>query len=968
MGGVAVFSDSARTEASLLERERELGELDAALALALVGSGRLVACEGHAGIGKSALIRAAGARARAAGLRVLVARGGLLEREVPWGAAIDLLGPVVAGATPAARERLVGAGTPVAALFDASATTPASGSAATTIFPLVHGLFWLTAGLAERRPVAILIDDAHWCDVPSLRFLLYLLERLDELPVAVFLALRPPEMGPAAELLERICTHPNTVPKRLAALGLPSVRTLVRTVFPHAGETFWRACAERTAGNPFYLRELLLALQAEGKGTGDEDVEQIRALAPQSISRSVLVRVGRLDPGAVALARAVSVLGDGAALRHAAALASLDGDQATSAIDALSAAEILAPGEPVSFVHPLVAGAIYGDMPDAQRAVRHLHAARLLHADAGDPQRVASHLLLSPHRKDPWVVERMQTAAAVASARASPQTAAQYLFRALAEPPTEELIVPVLVALAEAHVMSGQIEQATRCAEQALERVDDDRVRAKVEQVHGRALAVGGDHRGAALAFQRGLAILTDNAQGDLYRELQAHYVAAASLETSLRDSAMKTAKAMLTVIGADPTPGERAVLAQQAVQHSMAGDPVDRILELVVRAWGEGALLEAETCDGMSWNLLTGALTFSGEFEFSARICDAVLNDARERGSPMAFATASYCRSYPRLLQGRISESLADIHAAFGAQRDGWEMYLPSASAVLARGHVERGELPAAEAALAIAEDESTHQNMGYPWVLHARGELHMARGQPEQALKDYLVAGELMVSKLAMPGPGIFAWRSGAALAAHASGDGEAAQRLAQEDLTLARRMRAPGMIGRAQRTLGVICGGSEGLELLQRAVDALGDSQSQLEFAHALIDLGAAQRRAGHRIDAREPLRHGLAVAQQGGAGALAERARIELAATGARPRKTLRTGVDSLTPSELRVAIMAAKGLKNREIAQSLFVTGKAVEAHLHHTYQKLDILSRRQLRDALGEHRPTIGGYARRSTD
>jgi tetratricopeptide (TPR) repeat protein len=938
----------------LLEREGELGELDAALALALAGSGRLVACEGHAGIGKSALVRAAGARARAAGLRVLGARCGVLEREVPWGAAIELFGPAVAGATPAARERLVGVGTPVAALFDASAPSPGSRSVATTIFPLVHGLFWLTTGLAERRPVAILIDDAHWCDVPSLRFLLYLLERLDELPVAVFLALRPDEPGPAAELLERICTHPNTVPKRLSPLGLTSVRSLVHEVFPRAGEAFWRACAERTAGNPFYLRELLLALRAEGKGAGEEDVEQIRALAPESISRSVLVRVGRLDPGAVALARAVSILGDGAALRHAAGLAGLDGDHAASAIDSLSAGEILAPGEPVSFVHPLVAGAIYADMPDAQRAVCHLHAARLLHTDAGDVQRVAAHLLLSPRRGDRWVVERLQAAAALASARASPQTAAHYLVRALAEPPTEDVVVPLLIAASEAHVMGGEVAQATKYCEQALERVHDDRLRAKVEHLQGRALSVSGDHRGAALAFQRGLAMLGDSPQDDLARELQAHYVAAASLESSLRESAIATAKAMLTVNGAAPTPGERAVLAQQAVQHSMAGDPVEKVLELVVRAWGEGALLEAQTSDGMSWNLLTGALTFSGEFEFSARICDAVLNDARERGSPMAFATASYCRSYPRLLQGRISESLADVQAAFSAQRDGWEMYLPSASAVLARGHVERGELPQAEAALAIAEDQNTHQNMGYPWVLHARGELHMARGRPEQAVKDYLAAGELMVSKLSMPGTGIFGWRSGAALAAHASGQIDTAQQLADEDLALARQTTAPGLIGRAQRTLALIHSGSERLDLLQRAADSLADSQSQLEYAHALIDLGAAHRRAGHRIDAHEPLREGLALAQQGGASALADRARIELAATGARPRKTLRTGVDSLTPSELRVATMAATRLKNREIAQSLFVTAKAIEAHLHHTYQKLDITRREQLAAALAE--------------
>ena len=957
MEGATLLSDARKTEASLLERERELGELDAALALALVGSGRLVAFEGHAGIGKSALIRAAGARARASGLRVLSARCGVLEQEVPWGAAIELFGLVFAGATPAVRERLVGLETPVSALFDSAAATAGTGAPAGTIFPLMHGLFRLTAGLAECGPLAILIDDAHWCDVPSLRFLLYLLERLDELPVAVFLALRPDEPGPAAELLERICTHPNTVPKRLSALGLTSVRSLVHEVFPQASAAFCRACVERTAGNPFYLRELLLALQDEGKAPHDGDVEQIRALAPESISRSVLVRVGRLDPGATALARAVSILGDGAAVRHAAALASLDGDQAAGAIDALSAAQILAPGDPVSFVHPLVARAIYADTPDGRRAIGHLHAARLLHADAADPQRVATHLLLAPRRGDPWVVERLRAAAAVASARASPQTAARYLARALAGPPAENLVVPLLIALAEAHVMSGQVEEATQRCEEALERVRDDRLRAEVEHLRGRALTVSGDHLGAALAFERGLAALGDRVKDDLYRELQAAYVSTASLECSLRDSAMAAAKAMLTVSATNPTPGERAVLAQQAMQRSMAGHPVEEVLELAVRAWGEGALLQAETSDGMSWNLLTGALTFSEEFELSVRICDAVLKDARDRGSPMAFATASAWRSYPRLLQCRIRESLADVQAALGARRDGWEMFLPSASAVLARGHIERGELANAEAALSIADDESTHQNIGYPWVLHARGELHMARDEPEQALKDYLAAGKLLVGKLSMPSPGIIAWRSGAALAAHATGDGESAQRLAQEDLALARRTGAPGLIGRAQRMLSLIYGGSAGLDLLQRAVGAVADSQSQLEYAHALVDLGAAQRRAGHRIDARDPLRQGLALAEQGGASALAERARIELAAAGARPRKTLRTGVDSLTPSELRVATMAAGGLKNREIAQSLFVTSKAVEAHLRHTYQKLDITSRDQLREALAQDEP-----------
>jgi DNA-binding CsgD family transcriptional regulator len=281
----------------------------------------------------------------------------------------------------------------------------------------------------------------------------------------------------------------------------------------------------------------------------------------------------------------------------------------------------------------------------------------------------------------------------------------------------------------------------------------------------------------------------------------------------------------------------------------------------------------------------------------------------------------------------------------------------------VLAHGHIERGELELAQAALAVADNESAHENMGYPWVLEARARLHLARDRPDKALNDYLAAGEILVTKLSMPGPGIVAWRSGAALAAHASGERDHALELAQEDLALARRTQAHGLVGRAQRILGLIHGGSDGLDLLRQAVAELAQSEARLEHARALVDLGAAYRRAGHRVHARPPLREGLAIAELGGATALRERARVELAAAGARPRKQLRIGVESLTPSELRVATMAAAGRKNREIAQDLFVTTKAIEAHLHHTYQKLDIATRDQLSRALrpaGTFRPLPG--------
>jgi DNA-binding CsgD family transcriptional regulator len=156
----------------------------------------------------------------------------------------------------------------------------------------------------------------------------------------------------------------------------------------------------------------------------------------------------------------------------------------------------------------------------------------------------------------------------------------------------------------------------------------------------------------------------------------------------------------------------------------------------------------------------------------------------------------------------------------------------------------------------------------------------------------------------------------------------------------------------IGVALRARGLVEGGEAGRRLLAEAADVLAGSPSRLEHARALVELGAALRRANQRAGARDPLRDGLELAERCGATALAERARTELLATGARPRRALRTGIDALTPSELRVCRMAAGGASNPEIAQALFVTRATVESQLHAAYLKLDISSRRELADLI----------------
>jgi DNA-binding CsgD family transcriptional regulator len=200
----------------------------------------------------------------------------------------------------------------------------------------------------------------------------------------------------------------------------------------------------------------------------------------------------------------------------------------------------------------------------------------------------------------------------------------------------------------------------------------------------------------------------------------------------------------------------------------------------------------------------------------------------------------------------------------------------------------------------------------------------------------------------------PAFIAWRSPAALALHQLGEQGEARRLAGEELEFARAWGAPRALGAALCAAGLIEGGERGLALLEEAVQAVNGSPAKLEHAKARTELGAALRRANHRIRAREQLRHAVELATICGAASLAERAERELLATGARPRRVALSGVESLTPSERRVAELAAEGPTNREIAQTLFVTQRTVEVHLTSIYRKLGISSRSQLAATLAE--------------
>jgi DNA-binding CsgD family transcriptional regulator len=407
------------------------------------------------------------------------------------------------------------------------------------------------------------------------------------------------------------------------------------------------------------------------------------------------------------------------------------------------------------------------------------------------------------------------------------------------------------------------------------------------------------------------------------------------------------------TVIAAPgETPGERALLANAAVIKTLSGAPRDDVRPLVERAWSNGALLSDEGPEGHLWSLLTAALTWNDWHADSAKIAHAVLDEARRQGALLAAATANYVLGGPDYRRGRIADAIAELETALDARADGWGAYAGAAASLLALCLIERGDLERATEAVPDPDDPRWADTLEQPLVLEGRAAVELATGRNEQALRDYVRLGELAESQHAAANPLVLPWHSGAALAAIRLGDPDRARELIDRGLELALRVGAPSGVARLRWIEGLLLGGSPGLDAMREAVCMLDASEPTLEHLRALVEFGAALRRANRRAEARAPLERARELATLRGANGLAARAADELRAAGARPRRIVLSGVQALTGSELRIAHLAAAGRSNRQIAEELFVTIKAVEFHLGNTYRKLAIQGRRELAAAL----------------
>lgn len=271
-----------------------------------------------------------------------------------------------------------------------------------------------------------------------------------------------------------------------------------------------------------------------------------------------------------------------------------------------------------------------------------------------------------------------------------------------------------------------------------------------------------------------------------------------------------------------------------------------------------------------------------------------------------------------------------------------------PFAGTYLALILTELGDLQGAREALDWTEISEDVPERGPAHVtLLGRAILLRLKGEYQKALEMSIRAGEFS-GAAGILNPALIPWRSEAAQDLFNLGAREEAIRMAEKEVCFARRWGAPGAIGHSLRILGKISRGNDGKVALYEATEILSDSNVRLEYAKTLRDLGVLERR-DNLSQARAHFYKALDLANQCNARRLISCLGEELKIAGAWPRRRAVSGPSSLTPSETRVALLAADGKNNREIAQDIYVTTKTVEAHLGNVYRKLSVKNRKEMK-------------------
>lgn len=927
----------------LPQRDAETAALQAAVDQVARGEGAFVLLDGPAGIGKTSLLRRARELAEAGGLRTLHAVASELDRSFAYGLIHQLLEADVVATTPERREQLLAGGAAHAeVVFDlgqAPVTEPAHA--------VLHGLYWLCANLADERPVALLVDDLHWGDRASLRFLEYLARRLEGVPLLVIGTTRPGEPGADQDLLDQLAARAGTQHLVLAPLEQASGAALIERVLGVApAPEFVTACLGATGGNPFLLASTAREAQRRGlQGTAAE-VSELDGLTGASVVTGLQRRLRALGSEVKQTAEACAVLGGRRTIDDLVAVLGEPAVTVRASLDTLTAAAILQPAS-LEFAHPLIRSAVARGAAPAALADLHARAAARLRDAGARPDELAVHLLEVAPANDPAVVETLRDAARLASSEGAAESAVPLLRRALDEPAPPGARAELLLEL-------GELEQRTGEPE-AMERLGA----ALTEGLSGGLAARAHQARASFLMTTDPVGALTEletamDRSDDPDQRLR---IEAGLLDVTAYLASLTARRTELLDAGRDDATASPAMLAHLAQDSAYRGRPVDETLGYARRALADGRMIRVIGPITPTFHLLLLTLRHAERPEFAAELLSEADTVVARQGSFIGKVYADHARAFWHLMFGSVAAAEAFAKSALQvAEQLGAPLPIQSAQIVLAEILVEQDRANEAAAIVdSVPESPLLDETIIGPDLLSVRAHLRLEAGRREEAESDLRRA----VAQLERRG-----WRAplksrarlrlAALLAERAPDEAEA---FALHAVDGARDAGTPGALGaslRAQARVAAARGDTGRASALLREADAvLEPSPMRLERGWVLHDLGLLVRTGGSRVEAREPLRRALEIAEAAEARLLARRVREELAASGSRPRRAALSGVASLTPSERRVADLAAAGRTNREIAEALWVTRKTVEVHLGKAYGKLGIRTRGDLPGALG---------------
>jgi len=926
----------------LLERQHELEVLNRQLTDACAGSGSLLVVEGPAGIGKTALLKAAMKMGRERGMNVIYGRGGVLEQEIDYGVVRQMLEKAVLNTDETGRDALfAGPAAPAASVLGLGEMPVDAGPGRDPAENILHGLYWLMANLAEAGPMLAIFDDAHWGDGASLIASGYLSRRVEGHPIALITAVRSDEPGSKAGALSPAFVDAGATMLRPKPLSSQGVEAMLSGAFAgrEVSDELVAAFTKASGGIPFFLTELSNELAASHSDPSELSPEQIFDAGPLAVRHSLLMRLGALGDDSRRLAQALAVLGGEGELRHAVAIAGLDPERGGEAADRLVAAGILEGGRPLRMAHPLVRAAVAEDIPASAQTAYHRRAFETMRAEGATDDETIVHALSSEPSGDPELVALLRRTADRAWRTGVPATAVNHLKRALAEPPPAEERCEVLVELGRAEIRSGVFADGLEHIDLGLSALEDTDLLIAAQRDRGFAAFASGGMDKARELVHGSLAGLEDR-EGDGALRLEADLAMLAWLSGT--DSGIDLRR-HLGVPG--DTAAQRTILALLSQELHATGTHPDEVIEIANRAIGNGRMIQEDTSESLGWYMATYALLTCEAYDDARATIEQALADSSRRGSAFGRAGALGCRAVLAINEGRARDAEADARTA--AAGGIAPIMVPVNASFTVRALVEQGKLEEAEQ---VMVEGGIEHGPGGPtvlrWVPWGRACLHEAQGNLEAVRVDVAPLAEDDQAKRSMKA---LSWRALLARTISRGGYSEEAEELAEEHLAWAEWWNKPTALGIAQRASALAGPAESRTERMAEAVGTLAGSSLKTEEARARVELGISLLRAGKKTAGREQLEAGLEVAMACGGRITAETAARELEIAGAAPK---RLSFDELTASERRVAEFAAGGKTNREIADELFVTPKTIENHLTRVYSKLGVGSRRELESAL----------------